>query len=231
MSIAAIQEALQHCQAVLFDLDGVIADTEPLKFAAYQQVFQETFGVELPATDVSWRGKQEQAVMQYWFEQFDLSGDIAALVQAKRSAYHQLIHSDRIPAVAGVIEFIQRLKSTPGKGSGVATSSSQQEAQTVLGTLGVLPLFDVLVTRDDVQNLKPEPDVYLKAAALLRVKPENCVVFEDSQAGVHAAKSAGAVCIGVLTSFAPTALAHADFTIANFTDLLPLNLSTCQPIK
>jgi HAD superfamily hydrolase (TIGR01509 family) len=231
MSIAEIQEALQHCQAVLFDLDGVIADTEPLKFAAYQQVFKETFGIKLPATDVSWRGKKEQAVMQYWFERFNLSGDIPALVQAKRSTYHRLIYGGNIPAVAGVVEFIQRLKVTSSKGCAVATSSSQQEAQTVLETLSVLSRFDVVVTRDDVQNLKPEPDVYLKAAALLGVKPEDCVVFEDSQAGISAAKSAGALCIGVLTSFSETALVEADFTIANFTDLLPLHLSAYEPIK
>jgi HAD superfamily hydrolase (TIGR01509 family) len=219
MTIAAIQNALQHCKAVLFDLDGVIADTEPLKFAAYQQVFQETYGVELPVSDVSWRGKKEQAVMQYWFECFNLSGDVESLVQDKRQAYHQLLNSGNIPAVEGAVEFIHLIKSWP-RVCGVATSSSQKEAQMVLGHLGVRTHLDALVTRDDVQNLKPKPDVYLQASKLLGILPENCVVFEDSQAGVQAAKSAGALCVGVLTSFSNMALAQADFTIPNFTELL-----------
>jgi beta-phosphoglucomutase len=219
MSIAAIQEALQQCQAVLFDLDGVIADTEPLKFAAYQQVFWKTFGVELPAADVSWRGKKEQAVMQYWFERFNLSGDIPALVQAKRSAYATFLAEGKVLSVAGVLAFLQHIKLL-GKLCALATSSSRKEAIAVLDHLELTPYFDALVTRDDVQQMKPQPEVYLKAAQALGVAPENCLVFEDSQTGIIAAKQANTFCVALETSFSRADLFAADDIIADFKDLL-----------
>jgi len=215
----SLSSILDRSQAVIFDLDGVIADTEPLKFAAYQTVFREVYGVELPVEDVGWRGMKEQSVIAYWFDKLQLTGEPEQLILRKRAAYHSLLTSGQIKAVAGAIEFVHWLSST-GKLLGIATSSSCQEAMMVLGSLGLTTAFNGIVTRDNVQQLKPYPEVYLNAASLLGVQPSTCVVFEDSKSGIKAAKAAGMFCVGVLTSFTSDALAQADQTINNFMRLL-----------
>ncbi|HHP7245820.1 MAG TPA: HAD family hydrolase [Elainellaceae cyanobacterium] len=227
MSCDSLISVLHQCHAVIFDLDGVIADTEPLKFAAYQAVFRETYGVELPAEDITWRGMKEQSVIAYWFDKFQLTGEPEKLIQAKRAAYQSFLEEGRVTAVSGVIEFIHWLQSVE-KLRGVATSSSRREATMVLENLGLTTAFSQLVTRDDVQQLKPHPEVYLSAASALGVQPSTCVAFEDSQSGVSAAKSSGIFCVGVLTSFSSDALAHADQTIANFTELSEDQVLTCE---
>lgn len=227
MSCDSLNSVLHQCHAVIFDLDGVIADTEPLKFAAYQAVFRETYGIELPAEDITWRGMKEQSVIAYWFDKFQLTGEPEKLIQAKRAAYQSFLEQGRVTAVPGVIEFIHWLQSVE-KLRGVATSSSRREATMVLENLGLTTALNQLVTRDDVQQLKPHPEVYLSAASALGVQPSTCVVFEDSQAGVSAAKSSGMFCVGVLTSFSRDALAHADQTIDNFTKLSGDQVLTCE---
>lgn len=222
MSQGSLSLILSNCQAVIFDLDGVIADTEPLKFTAYQTVFRETYGVELPAEDVAWRGMKEQSVIAYWFDKFQLTGEPEKLIQAKRAAYHSFLEKGQISPIPGVVEFVHHLESSQ-KRRGVATSSSRQEALTVLKSLGLAIAFNEIATRDDVQQLKPHPEVYLKVASILGVSPSECVVFEDSRSGVRAAKAASMFCVGVLTSFSKTDLSHADQTITNFMELIDEN--------
>jgi HAD superfamily hydrolase (TIGR01509 family) len=170
---------------------------------------------------------KEQSVIAYWFDKFQLTGEPEKLIQAKRAAYQSFLEEGRVTAVSGVIEFIHWLQSVE-KLRGVATSSSRREATMVLENLGLTTAFSQLVTRDDVQQLKPHPEVYLSAASALGVQPSTCVAFEDSQSGVSAAKSSGIFCVGVLTSFSSDALAHADQTIANFTELSEDQVLTCE---
>ena len=218
MSVETISSVLKQCQAIIFDLDGVIADTETLKFAAYQQVFQAFYGIELPASDVAWRGMKEHSVIDYWFNKFELTGDSEKLIRAKREAYRDLLRKGHISAIPGAIDFVSQIKNSE-KVCGLATSSSRQEATTVLEGLNLSSAFDVVTTRDEVENLKPHPEVYLKTALALKSPPSDCVVFEDSESGVSAAKSAGMFCVGLMTSFSREALYKADQTISNFTEL------------
>ena len=224
MSIEDLHSVLNQCQAVIFDLDGVIADTEPLKFAAYAQVFQAVHGIELPAADVAWRGMKEQSVIDYWFGKFQLTGDSQTLIRSKREAYQGLLQKGHITPIPGAIDFVRQIKDA-SKVCGLATSSSRQEATTVLERLNLSSAFDIVTTRDDVQNLKPDPEVYLKTALTLKSLPSACVVFEDSQSGINAAKSAGIFCVGLMTSFSREALNRADRTITDFTELAELSLS------
>ena len=219
MNPDALSSILDRSQAVIFDLDGVIADTEPLKFAAYQTVFREVYGVELPTEDMTWKGMSEQSVITYWFEKLQLTGEPEKLILAKRAAYYSFLELGKITAVAGVIDFVHWLCSVE-KLRGVATSSSYQEAIMVLGSLGLSTAFNGIVTRNDVKQLKPHPEVYLRIASRLGIQPSSCLVFEDSQSGVSAAKAAGMSCVGLTTSFSKKAMDQADQIITDFTNLL-----------
>ncbi|ASC70437.1 Phosphorylated carbohydrates phosphatase [Halomicronema hongdechloris C2206] len=218
MSSLLLDSILDSCQAVIFDMDGVIADTEPLKFQAYQFVFREEYGIELPIEDIAWRGMKEQSVIAYWFNKFQLVGDPQKLIEDKRAAYHSLLVQGKITAIPGIMAFIKYLRSL-GKLRAVATSSSCQEAVMVLEALHIRDAFHQVITRDDVQRMKPDPEVYLAAASALGANPSNCIVFEDSQSGVGAAKAAGMFCVGVLTSFSRKSLGPVDQVINDFTDL------------
>lgn len=218
MSQDTLYSIINRSKAVIFDLDGVIADTEPLKFAAYQAAFREVYGVELPVEDVGWQGMKEKSVIAYWFDKLQLTGEVEKLILLKRAAYQSFLAAGQITAIPGAIEFVHWLYSI-GKLRGIATSSSCQEAMMVLGSLGLKTAFNGIVTRDNVQQLKPHPEVYLNAASLLGVQSSACVVFEDSKSGVSAAKSAGMFCVGLTTSFSRKAMDRADQIITDFTNL------------
>lgn len=219
--VNSLRSILRKCQAVIVDMDGVVADTEPLKFAAYQEVFRDTYGVHLPADDVSWRGMKEEAVIDYWLHQFQLTGDHHDVIQAKRLAYRQLLRQGKVQPIPGVITFLQRARYE-SKLCGLATGSSRDDQSFVLSCLGLEKAFDAIVTLNDIHSPKPDPEIYFATAKLLGVRPIQCVVFEDSPSGVQAAKSAGMCCVGLTTSFAASALGIADFAVSDFTQLLEL---------
>jgi sugar-phosphatase len=120
--------------------------------------------------------------------------------------------------VAGATQLLLRLhhQKIP---IGVVTSGPRDYAQEQLRAIGALHLLNVLVTSNDVNKGKPDPEGYLSACATLEVNPEQTIVFEDAPAGVHAAKRAGAFCIGLTTTQPAEALAAADLTISDFTNI------------
>ncbi|HRW64005.1 MAG TPA: HAD-IA family hydrolase, partial [Bacteroidales bacterium] len=132
------------------------------------------------------------------------------LATKKNNWYRELIlkmtPGDLLP---GAKEFLQELKS---EGYKIAIGSSSKNAATILERIGYLDYFDAIVDGNKIKNSKPDPEVFLKAAAELGIKPENCVVFEDAQAGIEAAIRAGMKTIGVGS---PETLSEADVVIPN----------------
>jgi HAD superfamily hydrolase (TIGR01509 family) len=206
-------------KAFIFDMDGVIADTEPLKFEAYKSIFKEKYEVELPATDVSWRGKEEREVMRYWLNKFKLNGQVERLIKIKRERYLQILKLKELNPVAGVGDFIKEVKKI-SRTLALVTSSNKEDVDTVLKALGLEDHFRVVITLDDVDNPKPNPECYKKAIQMLGVEPRESIIFEDSPSGVLAAKLAGAVCVGIGTSFSAKDLRLADEYADSFKILL-----------
>jgi beta-phosphoglucomutase len=210
--------ALVTAKAIIFDLDGVIVATEPLKFRAYQHVFKAVYYIELPETEVEWRGMKEEAVIHFWFRKFNLTGNCQKLIEAKRQAYRDLLKITNLNTIKGIKNFLQVLKIQQKK-CALATSSNRLDALAILTRLNLEVFFDSIKTGDDVTLLKPSPQIYLETAQELQVQPKDCLVFEDSPSGIQAAKAAEMVCIGVTTSFSPDQLALADYTISDFSQL------------
>lgn len=181
--------------AVLFDLDGLMVDSEPLSLeawrlllAAHGTTFDETL---LP--DMIGRRVQEVAglVVQHHGLDVDLNTFIA-----QREATLIDHARDRVQPMPGLLPLLDWL-DTEGVARAVATSSSRRYARSVLSAIGVLDRAGPLVTGEDVARGKPAPDIYLLAAAHLDAAPHTCVVLEDSPAGVLAGKSAGMLTIAV----------------------------------
>lgn len=206
-------------KAVIFDMDGVISDTEPFKFDAYKLVFKEEFGITIEE-DTERIGKHESAVMELYLHKYGLKADISDLVQKKRRTYYRLLeHSPDVKLFKGVMKLLSFLEKE-GFILGLATSSDIRSADIILNRFGLSKFFNSVVTQEDVECKKPDPDMYLKSARELVISPIECMVFEDSPTGIEAAKRAGMWCVGFISSLPEEELlrAGADFVVSSFKD-------------
>ncbi|TAL15019.1 HAD family phosphatase [Patescibacteria group bacterium] len=183
-------------QAVIFDMDGVIVDTEPLTDEHHKQYLQE-LGADLDAKPFEpQRGMNSRGTWEVFKTMYGLEHDIDFLIESGRERYMEHLKTlDELPIIDGVSELIHQLHAT-GYRIGLASSSNPKRIKLFLNQLGLTDFFEVTVSGDDVKHGKPAPDCYLLAAKKLGVNPEDCVVIEDATFGVRAAKSAGMKCLG-----------------------------------
>jgi HAD superfamily hydrolase (TIGR01509 family) len=192
--------------AVIFDLDGLLADTECLHCRAYQMALSE-HGVELLDADYSEHWVRFGNGIVDWITLRGLTLDPHALRLRKAGHYQDLLASSLRP-MEGALELLESLR---GKMRIALASSSYRDAiDGVLAGLGIGHFFEVIVSGLDVAQVKPAPDIFLKAAADLGVAPDQCLVFEDAEKGVIAAHRAGMRCIAVPNEYTR----HHDFSKA-----------------
>ena len=183
-------------RGVIFDMDGVLINSEPLHFLATQEVLA-TYGV--PMSEADYFGRY--IVYSDWEIMELLLSDASArpaAAQAKSRRYLELVASG-IPPFPDGLELLRR---TDGWRVALATGSMRYEAELALGSLGIRECFQAIVTREDCVHGKPNPEPFLRAADGLGVSPTRCVVIEDSPGGVQAAKAAGMACVAVTHSCA-----------------------------
>ncbi len=195
--------------ALIFDMDGVLVDSEPLTIRAYVQAASE-FGVGLDPQEYVQRVVIEGWLIRSLFEA--RGGDPAewkALFRRKTEIYSGLVESE-LHTMPGAVELLTELKSH-GVPCAVATSASRVTMDLVLEARGLARYFDAAVTLDDVEKQKPDPEAFLKAAELLGMPPERCIVIEDAPKGIAAARAAGMRSVIVPNALFPS----ADFTAAD----------------
>jgi len=198
-------------RAVVFDMDGLLIDTEWPDYQSWQEAFQEC-GSDLALEE--WVGHVGVWGMGKTVSErlADLRGaglDLTALQARRRERYHCLVREAMHP-LPGVRELIAEL-AAHGIPRAVASASDAEWVAFVLDGLELRPWLDVVVTGEEVGARKPAPDVYLRAAERLAVEPWECVALEDSCVGVQAARAAGMRCVAV-----PNRLTrHHDFTAAD----------------
>lgn len=200
-------------KAVLFDLDGTVIDTEPLKCLSYAQALRTLRQSDTPTDDQVRAvyqyaiGRHRHEVAAYLAEAFQSllpppPGDLAlweVLLDCRMKIYDALLTDEsllRSKLRAPVIEVIARLRSESIL-TGLVTASEPGQVFPTLKTLNIDGLFDVVLTRGDVRHAKPSPDAYLEAARRLQLDPAACVAVEDSGPGVQAAVAAGMCCVVV----------------------------------
>ncbi|HEV8641923.1 MAG TPA: HAD family phosphatase [Methylomirabilota bacterium] len=201
---------------VVFDMDGVLVDSGAYHRAAWQALLAE-LGVPLPPE--FWRctiGRPaEEAVAR-------LLGRALSPAQARdlgrrKHEHYERLAGQALPAIPGAPKFVETLVRS-GVPRAVASSARRADVIRLLGDLGLLRHFEIVVTADDVRQGKPDPEVYVRAARGLRIPPDECLVFEDSLVGVQAARGAGMRVIGIATAHTEAELlgAGAERVIANF---------------
>jgi HAD superfamily hydrolase (TIGR01509 family) len=185
--------------ALILDMDGVLADTEPLHVRAWDITLA---GID-PATVAHERGQlagmSSPEIAQELRKIFNLPISVEELVERKRGVFRGLIEPGVTP-FAGLHEELARWRQRP---LALATSSARRETSLMLSGLGFDGWFDPVITCDDVTRAKPAPDCYSLAIRRLGQRPEDCVVIEDTLHGIQAARAAGAGVVAVATSALP----------------------------
>ena len=196
-------------RAIIFDMDGVLCDSEPFICEAACRMFLETYGRRVEARDfVPFVGTGENRYLGGVADKYGIRLDIERDKARTYSIYLEIIRG-RLRPYPGVREFIGECRRR-GLKIAVATSADRVKLEGNLRELGLPPeTFDACVTGSEIVRKKPFPDLFLAAAQRLAVDPGQCVVVEDAPSGVRAARAAGARCLGLTTGFAATLLAEA----------------------
>lgn len=182
-------------KAFIFDMDGVIIDSEPLHFESDRRTMKE-YGIIISDEILNqYVGITNFRMWRELIERFQLKATVETLLDKQMQHKCQLINESPMVPIEGVLELLTVLKHQ-GIKTGLASSSNRDFIELILDKLQLTSYFEVVVSGEDIVNGKPAPDIFLKAAELLDVSPEQCMVLEDSEHGVNAAKAAGMVCIG-----------------------------------
>jgi HAD superfamily hydrolase (TIGR01509 family) len=194
--------------AVIFDMDGVVIDSEPLHEEANQSVFKR-YGFDLPRPLLmEIKGMVGLPAIDYLIRACRADGrlDGQAVLDEIRQAGEALMVD--VEPVTGALAFIRQVRRRVPK-VGLTTSARRAAQQLVFGKFDLQPYFDAVVAAEDVQRSKPDPQPYLYTAARLGVEPTACLVIEDSVNGVRSAVGAGCAVAGLTTSFGAAALTEA----------------------
>lgn len=177
---------MKNIKAVLFDMDGVIFDTERIYLEEWIEIFNKygykmTKEIYLPCM-----GTGRVHIKKRFRELFGEDLPIEQMYIEKDAMLFDAVNNGKIPIKMGAIEILDYLRNNNFK-IALATSATKERLLMQLNSAKIMDKFDVLVCRDDVKNLKPDPEIFLTAASKLNVKPEECIVIEDSEAGIKAA--------------------------------------------
>jgi beta-phosphoglucomutase len=197
-------------KGVLFDMDGVLVDSEPFICKAAIMMFEE-LGVKVQPKDFHpFVGMGENKYIGGVAEHHGVKVDIEK-VKARTYEIYGMIVRNKLSPLPGAYEFISECRNK-GLKLALATSADRVKMEINMKETGLSrDSFLSIITGLDVENKKPFPDIYIKAAKSLGLEPQECLVVEDAVSGIKAGKSAGCRCLAVTSSFASSALHEADW--------------------
>ena len=177
-------------RAAVFDMDGLMFDTERVGREAWNEVGREMGVGDLTAVNDRCLGRNKAACRAIFEETFHGALTLDAVLEAAKPLLRRYYAVNGMPCKKGLRELLHFLKQT-GRKVAMATSSDRADAEWNLEKAGLRAYFDLLVCGDMVANSKPDPEIYLTAARLLGVEPEDCIGLEDSRNGILSVKNAG----------------------------------------
>ena len=198
--------------AVLWDMDGVLVDTGEFHFQSWKETFEE---LDVPFDREDFRktfGMNNAGILEWMFGRKPDPEEVAQISDKKESLFRELVKGKAEP-LPGVLDWLKQFQAWEIK-QAITSSAPPENIEVLVAELKIEDFFDAIVSGFDLPG-KPNPDVFLKAANTLRVRPENCVVVEDAIAGVEGAKRAGMKCISVTTTNPASKLAKADYIFEN----------------
>ena len=204
--------------AVIFDMDGVICHTNPYHSRAFRAFFAKR---DLNPSDEEFAqhmfGKSNSYILKHFLQREIVGEEFGQMEDEKESLFRQL-YEPYVEPIANFSAFLQDLKNH-GVKTAVATSAPRANLDLISGKLDLPASMDSFMASEDVTRHKPDPQVYLTSAERLGMKPEDCVVFEDSFSGVSAAINAGMKVVGVLSSHSKEELPPCDEYIEDYSGM------------
>ena len=202
--------------AVIWDMDGVLVDSTKNIWDSFNKLLKP-HGIHFSGEDIKkYLGHSLRDQIASWKERWGIDLEVEKFSKQAGEAELQVMEKK---ADKNLLKLLNELRKNKVP-MGVGTSSLRWRAEKILNLLGIKDYFSILVTAEDVTNHKPNPDIFLKVAKKLMVKPENCVVIEDASSGIEAAKRGNMKAIGHLTKYhKKSELEKADLVIENFSDI------------
>ena len=209
--------------AIIFDMDGVIIDSNPPHKISLRQ-FCEKYGYQLSDEELIKKiyGRTNKEWIATLFGKPLTPAQLSAYGEEKEQLFRDLYRKD-MKALPGLEDFLKRLSENKIPNA-IGTSAPRSNVDFVLDGLHLRKYFNVILDESSVNHGKPNPEIYLKVAAALQYPPEQCIVFEDSLSGIASAQAAGCKVVGVTTTHTKEEMAHTDFVIDDFVGLEPLEL-------
>ncbi|MCD6181864.1 MAG: HAD family phosphatase [Candidatus Cloacimonetes bacterium] len=208
-------------RAVIFDMDGVLLDSEPLYYDIQQELFR-SLGFEVSEEEYGhFIGLTMESMWQKLKETHGLKQSVPQLIKQNNKAILKAFrHRDHFIPIPFLLDYMHQLQSE-GKVLAVASSTAKEIITIILEKLGLTFYFQEVVSGEEVPAGKPAPDIFLETACRLGLEPAECLVIEDSANGVSAAKAAGMQCLGFAYSlFGDQDLSAADKVVSGYDELL-----------
>lgn len=204
-------------KGVIFDMDGVIIDSEPIHKKLERELLEESGGDYSKINHENFTGTTDAQLWSAFKEQFNLEPSVEELVNIKRERFIANLH--QISLVDDVLDFMASLRNIGCK-LGLASSNNERAVEAVKDRFGLAEYINVFINGEAVSRGKPDPEIFLTAAKQMGLKPEDCLVIEDSRNGVLAAKAAGMKCIGFQNkNSGEQDLSEADLIVSSYKDL------------
>lgn len=211
--------------AVLFDMDGVICDTNPYHLQAWEQ-FAVKHQLNLAGKDLGYYiyGRTNRDALQLFLRDGAFANGVHFneaqfndLSEEKEALFRE-IYRDHVTLTPGLVEFLVALQQAEVPVA-VASNAPVSNINFILEATQTRPYFNAVIDASQVSKGKPDPQIYLKTAATLSIPPAHCVVIEDSTVGVEAGQRAGMKVVGITTTHSAAELSHTDLVITDFTSL------------
>lgn len=204
-------------KAVIFDMDGVLIDSEPAYLEMNKRLFYD-FGIEMDEEDYkALVGLPSIPMWTMLKKKYNLKNEVNDFLMIEKKRMHEILDSDIISKpVEGVTELLGTLRKKNLKLS-IASSSAKENVNFIISKLNLTGFFDFVISGEEVKNGKPSPDIFLAVSGKFRISPEKCYVIEDSTNGIMAARTAGMNCIGFTNNDSNSQdLTGSDFILKNF---------------
>jgi HAD superfamily hydrolase (TIGR01509 family) len=213
---------MSGARAVIFDMDGVIVDSEPRHERAFLDVVTKLgYGANHGVQFAKFIGRTDRELWVDFVERHKPPHSLDALLAMKRARVLAILRQDQ-PVFSGVPELVQKLAARYRLG--LASGSEPLVVQEVLNFRGLRQFFSAVTTSSEVKHGKPAPDIFLRAAHLLNVEPRECWVIEDSKPGVAAGLAAGMRVIAITNTHPPAELANATRVVRTYPEIAEILL-------
>ncbi|SDT48459.1 haloacid dehalogenase superfamily, subfamily IA, variant 3 with third motif having DD or ED/haloacid dehalogenase superfamily, subfamily IA, variant 1 with third motif having Dx(3-4)D or Dx(3-4)E/beta-phosphoglucomutase family hydrolase [Mucilaginibacter mallensis] len=203
----------------IFDMDGTLIDNTPYHFKSWQALFKKhdlgTLTLETYRTEISGVPIIE-TLRRLFGDKYDEAG-LHQLLEEKESYYRE-IYAPFLAPINGLENFLTALKDA-GIKMAIASSATMEDIEFILNKIPIRDDFEAIIDGSRVSKGKPNPQIFLKAAEELKARPEDCVVFEDSLAGIKAANAAGMKVVGITTGHTADQLQPSGLVINDYTEL------------